>query len=126
MSDFDQESADIAKGGARILVTYIFAVAAAVFIVASAVHLATPMWNSWEARGTELGYAAVSSKRELLIKLNQDWTELEAKRVLSSRTDPQMVGIYASQQIAIVNRMKLEAASLPASEVPSEVQQLLH
>ncbi len=89
-------------------------------------HGVSPTWRSLETKGTESGYAAVSSKKKLMLKLQQDWTKLESQRVAASRADPELAQTYAAQQTAIVNRMKIEAATLPRGEVPSEVQGLLH
>lgn len=89
-------------------------------------HGLSPLWRSLETRGTEAGYAAVSSKKELLLKLHQDWTKLETQRVAASKNDPELAQTYAAQQVAVVNRMRIEAATLPGGQVPPEVQGLIH
>lgn len=116
----------VAWGGGRILVFWIMAGSLALALVISGYYWIYPWWQDMQTRGTEHGYAAVSSKKELLLKLHQDWNKLETQRVMASRNDPELAKTYAAQQMSIVNRMKIEAATLPASEVPSEVQSLLH
>jgi hypothetical protein len=119
----DQDDFTFGKSLKRILIvsslTVIF-----IGIVATAVRYVTPQWNSIETRGTERGYTYVSSKRELLLKLYQDWSNLETQKT-ASRSDSQLVAAYIAQQIAVVARMKSEAALILPVEVPIEVETFL-
>ena len=93
--------------------------------VITIIYLISPWWRSLDAKATEHGYVAVSSKKELLLKLNQDWMKLDSQRIEASRSDPELAKTYAAQQAAIVDRIKIEAKTLPPEEVPPEVKGFL-
>jgi hypothetical protein len=79
-----------------------------------------------EAKSNENSYVYTQSKKELLLKLNSDYKKLEVQKLQAQSSGQQeMVRAYQAQQISIIDRMKLEAASLPSNEIPSEVSHLL-
>lgn len=96
-----------------------------IVLITTGEKLIMPWWNALETRGTEHSYPAVSAKKELLLKLAQDYTKLDTLRV-TAKADPELALTYRAQQRAIVDRMKLEAATLPVGEVPMEVRGMVY
>lgn len=97
-----------------------------VAIIVSGYYLISPAWNHMEAKSNEHSYVFIQSKKELLLKLNLDYKKLDVQ-IAQAEVDgqQQFVKNYKSQQMAIIDRMKLESASLPASEVPIEIVNLI-
>ena len=110
---------------AKMLLWLVFGVIVVSALVTTGEKLIMPWWNSLETRGTEHSYSAVSSMMELLLKLSQDYTKLDTLRV-AAKADPELAASYHAQQRAIVDRMKLEAATLPVGEVPMEVRGMIY
>jgi hypothetical protein len=85
----------------------------------------TPELNDLETKGTEHSYTFVQTKKELLTKLVSDYRKLETQQVLN-KSDADVTSALEGQKKSIVDRIRLEASSLPRGEVPAEVQPFLN
>lgn len=104
-----------------------FIIAIVIGVIITGYCAMVPLWNDMQTIGTEHSYTFVQTKRELLLKLNSDYMKLEVQRnqmIVANQLS--MIPAIESQQKAIVDRMKIEAASLPSHEIPREVLPLLN
>lgn len=64
----------------------------------------------------------VETKVNLLNKLYNDWTQLEAEKIGLS---PEIATAKEAQQRSIVVRLKTESEMIPASQVPEDIKRLV-
>lgn len=88
-------------------------------------YILLPKWRDYETKGTEHSYTFVQSKKELLLKLSSDYEKLNVEKI-RNKDNPEMVGAATAQQLAIINRMRMESESLNADEIPPSVLAIIH
>ena len=123
MDDFRQEE-EAALFGIRVVWMWGIAIASLFLIIAAIVVKTAPWFNDKEREGIEHSHAFVESKRELLLKLASDYDALNTS-IEAHKGEPSFVDAAERQKKSIVARVKLEAESLPSSEVPLAAKSLL-
>lgn len=114
-----------AEGFARGVIIRIVLVFATLGLVLTTVnYLVTPLWGDLQTRGTEHSYTFVQTKRELLVKLVQDYRKAEAEQALHAG-EPTVVVALEAQKKSIRDRIRSEASAIPSREIPGEAQPFL-
>ena len=80
--------------------------------------------RTWR-EGIEHSHAFVQSKKELLLKLAADYDALNTS-IEAHKNESSFVDAAERQKKSLVARMKLEAESLPSSEIPPAAKSLLN
>lgn len=95
-----------------------------IVLTVTVMYYMQPAWRDMETKGIEHGYASVSSKKELLIKLVLDYRKLETQERIY-KDDPELVKSYQAQRKAIIDRMRIESSTLNNDEIPVEAKKLM-
>lgn len=83
-----------------------------------------PTWRSMDREAIQQSQEYVTTKQQLLLRLAQDYTNLDVEISQLPAKDPLAVA-KRSQKKAIVNRIRVEVALIPESEVPQSVKDIL-
>ena len=119
----------------KIIIASVIVFCLFVFCLVTFFKLVNPLWVKMDAKSEDIAvesdlkrsqnsFVTISARKELLLKLAQDFDKLETLRI-QAKSDPDLASSYKSQQISIINRMRLEASNLSESEVPAEVRHLI-
>lgn len=124
MDDFRQEE-EANLFGIRMFWMWTIALVSLGLIVAAVVVKTAPWFNDKEREGIEHSHAFVQSKKELLLKLAADYDALNTS-IEAHKNESSFVDAAERQKKSLVARMKLEAESLPSSEIPPAAKSLLN
>ena len=81
-------------------------------------------WNDMSTKSTQHSYTYVQTKKELLIRLIQDYRKLETQQSLH-KDEMDVVSLLESQKKATLDRIKMESSTLSKDELPVEVEVFL-
>lgn len=109
----------IAQGVKIVSVVIALAIVVAVFFA-----WLRPKVNDLDTKGVEHSYTYVQTKKELLVKLVQDYERLNSEEALH-KTEPDVVAALEAQKKATADRIRSEASSLSPDEVPIEARRFL-
>lgn len=123
MARFDEEE-EATLFGIRSLWMWGLSISALCLVIGAIVVKTSPWFEDKEREGIEHSRAFVASKKELILKLVNDYDALNTS-IEAQRDNLSFVEAAERQKKAIVARVKLESESLPEGEVPPAARSLL-